>query len=112
MHKPSGRKPRWFTSAFWNLPDALPESRWKTAKADARAIRAHRLLLAVVGVLISLASLWAAFATLHGAVKVLVVLVSAGSGAFVLAWLGSWAVALGLARSRQLAEAVRQRDDV
>jgi hypothetical protein len=102
-----------FSTTFWSLPTADPEHRWRTARADARAIRSHRWLWFVGAVLVVAASEILAFSTsVHGATKALLVAVSAGFGALVLLWGGSWGVALAMATRRQRNEAIRQRDNM
>jgi hypothetical protein len=101
-----------FSATFWSLPTADPERRWRTARADARAIRSHRSLWGLGIVLVVVASEILGFATkLHGPLKAILIAIGAGGGAVFVIWLGSWLVALAITTRRQRNEAVRQRDD-
>ena len=100
-----------FSAPFWNLPTAEPERWWRTARADARAIRSHRSLWGLGIVLVVVASEILGFATkLHGPLKAILIAIGAGGGTVFVIWLGSWLVALAITTRRQRNEAVRQRD--
>lgn len=99
------------SARFWDLPEADPEKWWRTTKADAKAIRAHRWLWAVGIMLVVAASEILGFTTkIHGPTKAILIAISAGGGALLLIWIGSWVVAMPLARHRQFAAAIRERD--
>lgn len=91
-------------------PAANPDSWRATVRADARAMYLHRANLAVALLLAAGATAWLSYATtLHGPLKLILVLISGYIGALVVIWAFSWGVAGVFANNRRRREAIRQR---